>query len=278
MTDTTAILDLLDEDGSSTPEAQFVVVTPDRAARWLDRNTRNRRLRARTLDRYTRDMENGRWHMDGSPIRFAKDGTLLDGQHRLAAVVKSGLSQKMLVVVGLVPEAQSVMDTGPARSAADALTMDGYSPTTTVALAAGAKLAIEFERGDYSHNQEVSHSDIIAFIDAHPLLLWAVEQMRPLRNKADCAPAIITYSLFRFAEINKVEALIFWHDVVEKVNLPANDPALTLGQRLATARRNAERIDRTSLVAMIFRAWNYRRTGETIGHLKATSGEIPTLR
>jgi hypothetical protein len=184
----------------------------------------------------------------------------------------------MLVVVGLVPEAQSVMDTGPARSASDALTMDGHSSTFTVPLAAAAKLAIEFERGDYSHNAEVSHSDILAFVADHPLLLWATEQMAPLRRKSDALPVVITYTLFRLAEINKVEALIFWNDVIHKVNLPANDPTLTLGLRFAAAQRNAERIDRTTQVAMVFRAWNYRRAGETVSHFKATAGEIPVLR
>lgn len=275
MTDTTAILSFLDEDDLSGPDAKFVVVTPDRAAKWLERNTHNRNVRPQTLERYKHDMLNGQWHLDGSPIRFSKDGTLLDGQHRLAAIAETGISQQMLIVVGLVAESQAVMDTGRARTAADALSMEGHSVST--GLAAAAKLAIEFERGDLSRNAEVSHSDILTYVNEHPSLGWAAETARAYARKADALPAVVAYTLYRLAKINKVQAVQFWTDAAEKVDLAAGDPALTLGYRFANARRNKERLDRRQQIALVFRAWNHRRAGNRVTAIRV-GGEVPAPR
>jgi len=275
MTDTTAILSLLDEAESSWPDAKFVVVTPELAAKWLERNTRNRNVRPQTLERYKRDMLNGQWHLDGSPIRFAKDGALLDGQHRLAAIVETNISQQMLVVVGLVTESQSVMDTGRARTAADALSMEGHA--VPVGLAAAAKLAIEFERGDVSSNGEVSHSDILAYVAENPQLGWAAEMARSFARRADALPAVVAYTLYRLAQINRVQAIQFWTDAAEKVDLSAGDPALTLGVRFANARRNKERLDRRTQIALVFRAWNHRRADNRVTTLRI-GGEVPYPR
>lgn len=276
MTDTTAILSLLDEDDLSGPDAKFVVVTPERAAKWLERNTHNRNVRPQTLERYKHDMLNRQWHLDGSPIRFSKDGTLLDGQHRLAAIAETGISQQMLVVVGLVAESQVVMDTGRARTAADALSMEGHSVST--GLAAAAKLAIEFERGDLSSKAEVSHSDILTYVNEHPTLGWAAETARAYARKADALPAVVAYTLYRLAKINKVQAVQFWTDAAEKVDLRAGDPALTLGYRFANARRNKERLDRRTQIALVFRAWNHRRAGNSVSIIRVGSGEIQAPR
>lgn len=84
-----AALTLLDADEPIKPRLSFMQVTPEIAKRWLTRNPRNRVARPATVARYARDMAAGKWHLDGSPIRFDATGTLLDGQHRLAAIIES---------------------------------------------------------------------------------------------------------------------------------------------------------------------------------------------
>lgn len=59
-----------------------VLVTPELAAEWLNHNTRNREKRPKRIAAYARDMAAGRWRRSGEAIKFAPDGTLLDGQNR----------------------------------------------------------------------------------------------------------------------------------------------------------------------------------------------------
>ena len=76
-------------------------ITPQLAEIYLGKNTHNRNIRKPVVGKYANDMENGFWNFDGAPIRFADDGTLLDGQHRLHAIIKSNKAIDLLVVRGL---------------------------------------------------------------------------------------------------------------------------------------------------------------------------------
>jgi hypothetical protein len=68
-------------------------------------------------------MRAGNWKLTHQGIAFNCDGTLLDGQHRLAAIVKSGKDIQMLVARGVETENQVAMDDHAKRSAGDALSL-----------------------------------------------------------------------------------------------------------------------------------------------------------
>lgn len=103
--------------GPDEIRTEVVEVTPRTAAEWLTLNRRNRRARTLLVSKYAADMAAGQWRMAGEPIKFDTSGNLLDGQHRLSAVMLSGATVTMLVVRGLPPESQAVMDSGSARTA-----------------------------------------------------------------------------------------------------------------------------------------------------------------
>lgn len=271
-------LTLLDGDDQQEPKPRlsFMQVTPELAARWLKRNLKNRNLRPRTVARYVRDMKAGRWHLDGTPIRFSHDKVLLDGQHRLAAVIESGVTITTAVVVGIDPAAQAVMDTGRARTAADALAIDGEKNSST--LAAAARFGLQVERQELSSNGEYSHEEISAYVDAHPSLRHAVEFTKNLARRTDCPPAIVAYSFMVMARIDTFAAGNFWISAAEKVGLKAGDPVIAMTNRFAEARRNRERLSRPAYLSAIYRAWNYRRGGKSLRVIKIASpsgGMIP---
>ena len=83
-----------------------MAVEPEQAQKWLERNIANRTLRPSRVQEYATAMTEGRWRYTADPIRFDSDGKLIDGQHRLMAVVRSGCTVEMHVVRGLSPEAQ----------------------------------------------------------------------------------------------------------------------------------------------------------------------------
>lgn len=104
---------------TAKPTAKFMDVSPDTASAWLERNTKNRRIRNRTVDGYVRDMEMDRWEVTGEGICFGVDGVLLDGQHRLLACVRSGRTFHTLVCENVSGQANH--DGGPRRTLRDAL-------------------------------------------------------------------------------------------------------------------------------------------------------------
>ena len=72
--------------------SQVEMISPKLAQQMLAANTQNRPLRDAATDLMAKDMAEGRWHLNGESIIFSSDGVLTDGQHRLTAVVRSGVT------------------------------------------------------------------------------------------------------------------------------------------------------------------------------------------
>ena len=87
----------------------------------LDRMTDNRVRKPRVVTRYASDMAEGRWVDTHEPIAMSVDGNLIDGQHRLAAVIESGCPQYFwLAVYDSQQTARGLpIDCGAVRTTAD---------------------------------------------------------------------------------------------------------------------------------------------------------------
>ena len=108
------------------PTLQWVEVTPGMAATWLAMaNRANRRKKMQHISRMARDIATGRWLQTADLIRFDWNGKLIDGQHRLEAIIRTGKNLTLLVVTELDPEVQKVLDANAIRSARDTLTFAG---------------------------------------------------------------------------------------------------------------------------------------------------------
>lgn len=95
--------------------AYRVLVTPAMAQEWLDAgNIDNRLVRPSVVLRYAQMMKGGEWKPTHQGVAFSAR-RLIDGQHRLMAVVRSGVAQWMIVFVGQPDETFGVLDRGAAR-------------------------------------------------------------------------------------------------------------------------------------------------------------------
>ena len=114
---------LLAEMRENGLSSDFVVVTPEMAADWIGTVEINRRSAMPSVNAYVRDMRKGDWIITHQGIAFDRDGCLIDGEHRLRAIVKSGIPQVLLVTKGLEKEARAAIDLGRKRAVADVLRM-----------------------------------------------------------------------------------------------------------------------------------------------------------
>lgn len=110
--------------------AQLYDVTPDLAATWLEHNTRNRKLRQSVVERYAADMKAGRWMVTGDAIQFDTHGAVINGQHRLWAVLEAGVNVPMMVAFGLDPDVVAVLDDHLKRNLRDVAGI--RNPTSSV--------------------------------------------------------------------------------------------------------------------------------------------------
>ena len=108
-------------------KASVVDVTPEMAKEWLSHNCKNRKINMNIVAKYANDMKNGNWELNGESIAFNQDGTLINGQHRLKAVIVSDTVVPMMVVTGL-DNATALFDRGRNRRTSDYLVMNAELP------------------------------------------------------------------------------------------------------------------------------------------------------
>ncbi len=115
------------------PTPRIVRMTPKLAEEILTKNTLNRPLRSGRVEKYAADMKAGNWTLNGETIKLTADGQLLDGQHRLYAVVFAETVVDMLLIEGLDASVMPTIDTGAPRGFADVLSIRGGKNNLVVA-------------------------------------------------------------------------------------------------------------------------------------------------
>ena len=99
-----------EESLSTNPTVTIERVTPTQAKQWLQGNVDNRKLRETRVVFFTRLLQEDEWELTGDAIVFADQGILINGQHRLTAVVVSKVPAQFLVLRGVPSKTQEVMD------------------------------------------------------------------------------------------------------------------------------------------------------------------------
>jgi len=125
------------------PEAVWVDAT--KARELLGHHDNWRALKPNLLRRYVQDMREGRW-APNSTLQVDMEGRLVDGQHRLRAVIATDTAQWFVVLYDVAPGDVEVIDTGVSRSFADLLRHEGYKGRSK-AVASAVTVAMAWEAG-----------------------------------------------------------------------------------------------------------------------------------
>jgi hypothetical protein len=133
-------------------ETRYVIITPSFANYLMKhRNPRNRKINKTRVNLFTNSMLNDKWRFNGDTIRFDYNGDMLDGQHRLLAIINSNKSQVVTLISGLDPSVFDSIDVGGKRSGSDTLSVNNVpSPTLTASV---VKFIFAFEHNKYSANR-----------------------------------------------------------------------------------------------------------------------------
>ena len=103
----------------ATSNTTIELITPDIAKKYLLSNTdKNRNLMENYVNFLADCMLRGEWMLTGQGIGFDVNGRLINGQHRLHACVRSGVSITIEVTRNLDPVSFRVMDAGHNRTLA----------------------------------------------------------------------------------------------------------------------------------------------------------------
>lgn len=144
------------------------VITPEIAEEILEnaaaKGYKNRKLRKGVVDVYANDMKNGDWQeTNPQPIVIDDNGVLVDGQHRLSAVVQSGVTLAMFVTRNVPHIAVPTMDIGIQRSVSDAIQFNGMDAPKDVAAVVKHRLTLKgrsMQTHDSARNLRISKPEM----------------------------------------------------------------------------------------------------------------------
>lgn len=103
-----------------------LAITPALATSLLRTNSDNQRnLKDGVVDSYAHQMRHNQWRNNGETIKLSRTGKLIDGQHRLTAILRSGCSITLTIAINGRDEDITTIDNGLARTNSDALKISG---------------------------------------------------------------------------------------------------------------------------------------------------------
>ncbi|MFD5553724.1 hypothetical protein ACFWIA_07775 [Streptomyces sp. NPDC127068] len=267
------------------PTPRLVQVTPKMAETLLSRTVVNRRLDWGQVDFLADSIIRKEWQLTHQGIALdgpLDTGYLLDGQHRLNAIIKAGDPVWMYVFEGLPRTAFPVLDTGKRRSGVDTLYSTGekylpvlYSTIRHVLLfknipdsswsGSGARIAngriLAAQSGDSAMYRE------------------AVAMGREISKHVFASQTGVAVGYFVTTEAAPAVKADSWVEgLTSGANLEIGDPRLALTKVPHVKRRGAKRrYNMREQVAIYIKAWNAWVKEEKVENLRFKKTEkMPT--
>jgi hypothetical protein len=258
-----------------TTTIEWELITPRMAAAWLETNTHNRNLNQRRVDAFVRDISEGNWDEDANSIKLNEAGSIVDGQHRLWAIVEADIPCRCLVMRNIKPATIRRVDTGKSRSLADFLSMDGIPSATAMASAVNHLMTYRaFGRfGVHSGRNYVSPTmdEALTFYDTQTGLYETLNLCNGVRQALGggsiwCA---IFYILDR---IDTDDAHAFLKAVEIGADLSTDSPIFCLRRRLLENKISHRKFGPAEYSALVIKSWNLWRQGVPVTRLAWRAG------
>ncbi len=264
-----------------------VLISPKLAVEILETRAPNRHIKQPRVDQYARDMKKGHWLRNGQTIKFDRFGRLLDGQHRLWAVIEADISVDFTVAVGLEAEAMATVDTGIPRSFADVLQINGTTSARQVA--AVARMTWNYEQAAWTTRNNPSHLDLAAVMSRFPDMGEYVGTLKGKVQKLGQMSAL-GFICYMGHRLDDNAATRFIDGLSSGGGLEEGNPILALRERLISWRTSGSAITKgitpDYAASLMIKTWNAYLAEKEIRFLRITASEprpvfdppIPGLR
>lgn len=250
-----------------TMESKLMIVTPEMAQRWLSVESKNRHVSNSRVDQLRRDIVDGKWVANGDTIKIGDYGEVIDGQHRLRAVIASGIAIKTLVVFGLShSEVFGLCDQHRKRTLADHMSVLGEKRVNTLASTTQACYYWDTFQTFDPNGRDQAHR-ILEYFESHADEMRAGAEYASQTRKQQAAiglpGSIVGTSYVLFGRLDSDDRDTFLDAVLHGAELSQGHSALLLRNRILENRRKFTKLRKKAMFALVFKAWNYYRVGDT---------------
>lgn len=241
-----------------------VMITPEMATKLLEANSLNRPLSDGHVKRISAQITAGKWQFNGDTIKIADNEQVLDGQHRLWAVIDANTPIETIIVRGIAPEAFSTIDTiSRSRSFGDVIALAGHKRHRN-AIGGALGWLLRWQRKDGMENYKspdfrLENSDIEAAFVSNPGIVRAVEAATKLRTI--CNTSIMAFFYYVMANRNPDLADRLMETLENPAGVAMSDPYFRLRVYLLD---HSKHKDPLVTIALMIKASNAAHSGDKI--------------
>ena len=252
------------------PTTNYEMITPDIAQKMLEKNTINRKLNEHYVAQYAMEMSRGTFIGHVNIIIISRTGDLLDGQHRLAAIVRSKKSVEMLVMRNAPPDAMKVLDTGKNRTAGDVLHIEGVENADGIA--AMIRFIIQIQRGQWSDASTrttrganaITHTDVSAFASENMDSLNESYAVGFNKENKIFPKSIMSGFHYIIKGYNKNLANEFFEKLIYGNDLSTGSPIRLFRDKLIADLRSRKKMPIKDRLALFIKTWNFFKRNEKV--------------
>jgi len=247
-------------------KTDIIKITPELAKEWLTRNLpTNRRLSDRSVLQLEHAITKGQWRVTGDSIKFDANDALIDGQHRLRAVIRAGRPIESRVVWGVSSDSFDAIDRGRIRTPAAILGIRGEK--NTAHLAAALRILYCYRAG--AMHEMYQAKDIVTPQDLEDLLEkegGMRESVRAgMRAKDILSPGSAAFLHYIFSQQDQGLCKVFFDRLVDGEELKKTDTLYKLRDKLIKLRMKSDYrsayAEKFIILGMCINAWNILRGG-----------------
>lgn len=174
-------------------EARYMTITPSMANEWLGTSKGNPRWKSKnklvdkiSVKKIADDIKNGLWNPGNGSIAFDEYGFLVDGHHRMAAIVEANMPVESIVVFGVKEQGLIHIDENKVRGAHQRLGVDSI-------LVSAANIHYFMLNGKSKKSESIEM--IQRYIDEHPMVQFALDissrgKNHPMTKNGSCVQAM----------------------------------------------------------------------------------------
>lgn len=260
------------------------LVTPEIAKKWMEENTENRPISQFNVRKYARRMTAGKWKLTHQAVGITDDGRILDGQHRLLAIILSDTPVWLYITRGCDADTFAEIDGQKVRSGSDALAIAGFDEHQNLpGMLKLVRLYDEFRNDGWNSQRARLDNDqvIKAAVKAGQPAVDAVDLAWKVRRLARSGPlpayATAIYLIQRESGIPAADQFkLFWEPYGSGVGLGKGDPRLalkrTVDRNYISVKGAAPEVTRPMLGLML-KAWNAFVAGREVQVLSFKESE-----
>ncbi len=265
--------------------AEVITITPAMAKKFLLKNANMRKPSLGWVKDLAREMKRGQWELNGEAIKFNSRGNLIDGQHRLMAIVRSGVSIECLVVTGSFSDLR--LDMGKRRKFGDVLRGEGEVNCNEKASA--TRLIFAYENQDMVSKKYTSNIDLLKTFKRYKADFAKHDELRSHKGVGLPFSHVFGFWII-FRTIDKQNANCFLECMLLKGNydLDPDDPMLWVRNRFIQDKMEDQAKGHLATIhkqALVIKAWNMwwedrllPRSGIVFARIGPSKEKFPVIR